>query len=339
MGVSDALRASDQADSLRESEVSDAGTAPYQAPPPREPAAFGPRSASFTERLHERILRLDTRVCLGIDPRPSAHPHTDPARHAHDPARVGRAVAAYAREVLDATHDLIACVKPQSAFFEALGIPGLIALAQVIEDAKARSVPVILDAKRGDIGSTAEAYAAAYLADGVFAADALTVNPYLGLDTLEPFLAAAEARRRGVFVLVKTSNPGSGDLQDVTGDDGRRLHERLADALAARCAAMAPDAFGYGPLGAVVGATYPHELAAARERLPASVLLVPGYGAQGGTAQDVAGAFDARGLGAVVNASRSLFYPGRGDGVGEAARAAVTVMRDDLNDALAARAS
>ncbi len=320
MGVSDALSASDQADSLRESAVSDAP------------------SASFAERLHERVLRLDTRVCLGIDPRPAAHPRTDPARHDDDPARVGRAVAAYARDVLDATHDLIACVKPQSAFFEALGIPGLIALAQVIADAKALGVPVILDAKRGDIGSTAEAYAVAYLADGVFAADALTVNPYLGLDTLEPFLAAAESRHRGVFVLVKTSNPGSGDLQDVTSSDGRRLHEHLADALAARSAAMQPDPYGYGPLGAVVGATYPHELSAARERLPASVLLVPGYGAQGGTAQDVVGAFDARGLGAVVNASRSLFYPGRDDGIGEAARAAATAMRDDLNAALAARA-
>ena len=302
-----------------------------------ESAVTDARSASFAERLHERVLRLDTRVCLGIDPRPAAHPLTDPVRHANDPARIGRAVAAYAREVLDATHDLIACVKPQSAFFEALGIPGLIALAQVIADAKALGVPVILDAKRGDIGSTAEAYAAAYLADGVFAADALTVNPYLGLDTLEPFLAAAEARQRGVFVLVKTSNLGSGDLQDVIGSDGRHLHERLADALAARGSAMQPDPHGYGPLGAVVGATYPHELSAARERLPASVLLVPGYGAQGGTAQDVVGAFDARGLGAVVNASRSLYYPGRGEGIQEAARAAATAMRDDLNAALCAR--
>jgi orotidine-5'-phosphate decarboxylase len=296
-----------------------------------------PPGASFSERLHERVLRLDTRVCLGIDPRPAAHPWTDPAAHAHDPARVGRAVAAYARAVLDATHDLVACVKPQSAFFEALGIPGLIALAQVIADARSRGVPVILDAKRGDIGSTAEAYAAAYLADGVFAADALTVNPYLGLDTLEPFLAAAEAGGRGVFVLVKTSNPGSGDLQDVATVDGGRLHERLADALARRNADMARDAHGYGPLGAVVGATYPRELAAARARLPGSILLVPGYGAQGGTAPDVAAAFDARGLGAVVNASRSLFYPTRGDDVGSAARAAAAAMRDDLNAALARR--
>ena len=292
---------------------------------------------SFASRLHERVLRLDTRVCLGIDPRPASHPKTDPAAHDHDPARVGRAVAAYAREVLDATHDLVACVKPQSAFFEALGIPGLIALAQVIADARSRGIPVILDAKRGDIGSTAEAYAAAYLADGVFAADALTVSPYLGLDTLEPFLAAAETGGRGVFVLVKTSNPGSGDLQDAVTADGGRLHERLADALARRHAGMPRDADGYGPLGAVVGATYPRELTAARERLPGSILLVPGYGAQGGTAADVVGAFDARGLGAVVNASRSLFYPTRGDDVAAAARAAATAMRDDRNAALARR--
>jgi len=293
---------------------------------------------TFAGRLHDRVLRLDTRVCLGIDPRPGAHPRTDPATHGHDPARIGRAVAAYAREVLDATHDLVACVKPQSAFFEALGIPGLIALAQVIADARSRGLPVILDAKRGDIGSTAEAYAAAYLADGVFAADALTVNPYLGLDTLEPFLAAAEAGGRGVFVLLKTSNAGSGDLQDVVTAAGERLHERLAGALARRHVGMARDGHGYGPLGAVVGATYPRELAAARARLPGSVLLVPGYGAQGGTARDVVDAFDDDGLGAVVNASRSLYYATLGDDVATAARTAAMAMRDDLNEALARRA-
>ena len=296
--------------------------------------------AGFTARLHARVRSLDTRVCLGIDPRPAAHPLTHPERHGHDPARVARAVASYARDVLHATHDLVACVKPQSAFFEALGIPGLIALAQVIADARALEVPVVLDAKRGDIGSTAEAYADAYLGDGVFAADALTVNPYLGLDTLEPFIARAAAGARGVFVLVKTSNPGSGDLQDIVGDDGRQLHQRLADALADRAAALPRDADGYTPLGAVVGATYPAELADARARLPRSVLLVPGYGAQGGRADDVVAAFDANGLGAVVNASRSLFYPAEGtaDDVGHAARAAATAMREDLNRALAERA-
>jgi orotidine-5'-phosphate decarboxylase len=297
-------------------------------------------ASPFSARLAARVQALDSRVCLGIDPRPEAHPTTHPAAHDHDPARIGRAVAAHVREVLHACHDLIACVKPQSAFFEALGIPGLIALAQVIADAKALAVPVILDAKRGDIGSTAEAYANAYLAEGVFAADALTVNPYLGLDTLEPFIAAAERGGRGLFVLVKTSNPGSGDLQDVRSDDGRTLHERLADALRDRSRELLRDANGYTLLGAVVGATYPAELAAARARLPHSWLLVPGYGAQGGSATDVVAAFDAAGSGAVVNASRSLTYPAgaTGDSVGPAARAAALAMRDDINRALARRA-
>jgi orotidine-5'-phosphate decarboxylase len=300
-------------------------------------AGAGSAADGFAARLHARVRALDTRVCLGIDPRPSAHPSTHPARHDHDPARTARAVVAHVREVLDATHDLIACVKPQSAFFEALGIPGLIALAQVLADARERGIPTVLDAKRGDIGSTAEAYAAAYLADGVFAADALTVNAYLGLDTLEPFLAAAVRGGRGLFVLVKTSNPGSGELQDVAGADGRALHERLSDALAVRSLDLDRDDAGYGPLGAVVGATYPRDLAAARTRMPRSVLLVPGYGAQGGRADDVAAAFDAAGLGAVVNASRTLLYPTGGDDV-SASRTAARDMRDDLNRALEARA-
>jgi orotidine-5'-phosphate decarboxylase len=292
----------------------------------------------FVERLHARILALNTRVCLGIDPRPEGHPSTHPDAHEQDPARIGRAVAAHARGVLHACADLVACVKPQSAFFEALGIPGLIALAQVIADAKALGIPVILDAKRGDIGSTAEAYAQAYLTDGVFAADALTVNPYLGLDTLEPFLAASVQGGRGLFVLVKTSNPGSGGLQDVRGADGRKLHMRLADELRERSLRLPRDAHGYTPLGAVVGATYPSELADVRAALPHSLLLVPGYGAQGATADDVAGAFDVAGLGAVVNASRSLYYPaGEREEAGAASRAAAVAMRDDLNRALANR--
>ncbi|MDF1524410.1 MAG: orotidine-5'-phosphate decarboxylase [Trueperaceae bacterium] len=293
--------------------------------------------ATFAERVHARVRALGSRVCLGIDPRPHAHPSTHPERFAGDPAKTARAVVAYVRAVLDATDDLIACAKPQSAFFEALGVPGVIALAQVLADLRERGIPAILDAKRGDIGSTAEAYAAAYLADGVFAADALTVNAYLGLDTLEPFLAAALAGHRGLFALVKTSNPGSGDLQDLATEDGRKVHERLADALAARAERLPADADGYTALGAVVGATYPAELTAARARLPRSLLLVPGYGAQGGRGDDVAGAFDATGVGAVVNASRTLLYPTAGDDVGPAARAAALAMRDDLNRALEAR--
>ncbi len=294
----------------------------------------------FVRSLHDRIRATDSRVCLGIDPRPALSPLTDPARLGDDAERVAHAVEANFAAILRASADAIACCKPQLAFFEALGLPGLHALAGLLRTARELGVPVILDGKRGDIGSTAEAYARAYLANGTFASDALTVNAYLGLDTLEPFIDAALEHGRGLFVLLKTSNPGSADLQDLVLADGRRLHEALADRLAARASDLPRDPDGYSALGVVVGATYPEALAALRDRVPASVVLVPGYGAQGGQAGDVVAAFDANGLGAVVSASRSLTYlPASNEReLASAALAAVREMRDAINRALDARA-
>ncbi len=293
----------------------------------------------FAERLHRRIRDVDSRVCLGIDPRPSLSELTAPERLGGDPARVADAVVRYFTTVLRATHDRLACCKPQAAFFEALGLHGLEALARLLQVARELELPVILDAKRGDIGSTSEAYARAYLGTGDFAADALTVNAYLGLDTLEPYLDAAVRHGRGLFVVLKTSNPGSADLQDLRLASGELLHQALADRLTERAAALPADGAGYTALGAVVGATYPQALRELRARLPRSVLLVPGYGAQGGTAADVAAAFDGDGAGAVVSASRSLTYLDAHDetDLGRAARAAAGSMRDDLNRALAER--
>ncbi len=282
-------------------------------------------------------------MCVGLDPRPAAHPLTDPTALG-SAAEVARAVTRLSCAVLDATHDVAACCKPQAAFFEALGLAGLQALADVMEHARSLDLPIILDAKRGDIGSTAEAYAHAYLTDGAFAADALTVNPYLGLDTLEPFIQAAEANGRGLFVLVRTSNPGSATLQELTvGGSSAALYQHLAARLTERATALQTDDAGYTLLGAVGGATAPAQLADLRRRLPRSVLLVPGYGAQGGGAEDVAHAFDAHGSGAVVNASRSLMYSERARSAGNleeiraAARAAAVAMRADLTRAVAAR--
>ena len=287
---------------------------------------------TFPGRLHDRIRKVDSRVCLGIDPRPDAHPLTHPSRFKNDPAQVAKATLYYFQAVIQATEDIVACYKLQSAFFEALGIPGLISMAQLIADIKSRGVPVILDAKRGDVGSTAEAYAGAYLGDGVFSADALTVNPYLGVESLAPFLTQAVSEARGLFVLVKTSNLGGADFQDVQTDDGRKLYERVADSLTE----LARDHLSgrYAPLGAVVGATYPEELRALRQRLPHSVLLVPGYGAQGAAAADVAGAFDKDGLGAVVSSSRALTYTTQEDDFSARARVATEAMRDAINAAL-----
>ncbi len=279
---------------------------------------------------------IGSAVCLGIDPRPADHPLTHPDRVAGDPAGVAKGVVALYRSVLEASHQRLACVKPQSAFFEALGIPGVIALAQVIADARSLEVPVILDAKRGDIGSTAEAYARAYLGDGVWSADALTVSPYLGPDTLEPFVSAARSHGRGVYTLVATSNPGAAAWQDQRTDAGRLMHEHVADHLQT----LASEHGRYGAIGAVVGATRGARLATLRERMPDVLLLVPGYGAQGGSAADVSQAFDRDGLGAVVNASRSLMPSVDAadfTAAGADARSRVEAMADAIAAALAAR--
>jgi orotidine-5'-phosphate decarboxylase len=275
-------------------------------------------------------------VCLGIDPRPTDHPLTHPDRVSGDPAGVAKGVVALYRSVLEASHERLACVKPQSAFFEALGIPGVIALAQVIADARSLDLPVILDAKRGDIGSTAEAYASAYLGDGVWSADALTVSPYLGPDTLEPYVSTARPRGRGVYTLVATSNPGAATWQDERTDSGRLVHEHVADHLQA----LAGEHGRYGAIGAVVGATRCERLAALRDRMPDVLLLVPGYGTQGGGAADVSKAFDRDGLGAVVSASRSLMPSADATdfaAAGADARSRVEAMANAIEAAVAAR--
>ena len=289
--------------------------------------------APFADRLFDRIRQTDSRICLGIDPRPDAHPLTHPERFGGDPAQVAKAVVYYFQAIIEATQGVVACYKLQSAFFEALGIPGLIALAQLTADVRARGVPVILDAKRGDIGATAAAYAQAYLAQGVFASDALTVSPYLGADSLEPFVTQVVSAERGLFVLVKTSNPGSEDLQDAVSGGGERLYERVA-AIVTRLAEPHRGTSGYAPVGAVVGATQPEALKDLRARLPYSVLLVPGYGAQGGTAEAVAAAFDGDGLGAVVSSSRALTYTTQEADFAERAREAAVEMNNAVNGAL-----
>jgi orotidine-5'-phosphate decarboxylase len=226
--------------------------------------------------------------------------------------------------VIDIVADLVPAVKPQFACFEELGPAGMQAMADVVRYAREKQLLVIGDGKRGDIGTTATAYAAAYLgADSPWGLDALTVNPYLGVDTLLPFVQRARAERAGVFVLVKTSNPGSGDFQDcvVTGlpspsgsspdaAEQDTLYQRVARELdrLSRQPQAHVDSAGLSEIGAVVGATYPDQLADLRQRLPHCWLLIPGFGAQGGTAADTAGGFHPQGLGAVVNSSRAILY-------------------------------
>jgi len=268
----------------------------------------------FARRLTERTLALNTRLCLGLDPRADAYGSAADLR-------------AHTLEVLHACADLVACVKPQLAFYEALGLPGMELLDDVCAAARSLDLPVILDAKRGDIGSTAAAYAGAWLA-GPHAGAALTVNPFLGFETLLPFVEAARQNGGAVFVLVKTSNPGQADLQ------GGGVSERVATELT-RLGGQeepAPGGTHLSTVGAVVGATHPQELSDWRARLPHAPLLLPGLGAQGARPEDLAGAFLPGGTGAVVSASRGVQYA-QGTDV-QAAVQAAQGFRDGLNRAL-----
>lgn len=270
----------------------------------------------FSERLTARTLEHRTRLCLGLDPRFEFYPDFAQLR-------------AHTLEVLEVCAPFIACVKPQLAFFEALGLEGFTLLAELVGVAKALELPIILDAKRGDIGSTAEAYAAAWLS-GDHAGCALTVNPYLGFETLTPFVRAARANGGAIFVLVKTSNPGSADLQDLELENGNSIGNTVAEKVALELARLSAEEPGpLSSVGAVVGATHPAQLEHFRTLMPRSPLLLPGLGAQGAALESLAPAFFPNGTGAVVSASRGIQYA---DSLNvEAARAAALGFRDALN--------
>jgi orotidine-5'-phosphate decarboxylase len=259
----------------------------------------------FADRLADAIRSKRTTLCVGLDPRLESLPRSIRERHADSPDGIAAAYEAFCLRVLEIVAPLVGVVKPQSAFFEACGPTGMTALQRVLRRAKELGLVTILDAKRGDIASTAAAYADA--AFQAFDADALTVNPYLGRDAIEPFIAAARKDGRGLFVLVRTSNPGAGLFQDLV-CDGRPVYQHVAAAVASWSSENV-GACGLGDVGAVVGATHPAELKLLRGKLPNVWFLVPGYGTQGGTAADVRAAFRADGLGVVVNSSRGVTFP------------------------------
>jgi orotidine-5'-phosphate decarboxylase len=261
---------------------------------------------SFVDRLEQRRLEAGTVLCVGIDPRLGKIPPE--IGDASDPER---ALRRFGLEVLDLCAPHAACFKPQIAFFEEHGLAGLRAYAAIVAEARRRGLLVIGDVKRGDMGTTAEAYARAHLRPGSdLEVDAITLNPFLGEDALAPFVEAAAEHGKGLYVLVHTSNPGRRDLQDLPTDGGgRHVFECVADLVARLGAEHVSPATGLSLVGAVVGATGPGEAAALRARLPHTPFLVPGYGAQGATAADAAVNFRADGSGAVVNASRSIHHP------------------------------
>ncbi len=301
------------------------------------------------DRLIKAIKHMNNPTVAGLDPTldyiPTYIKEGAFATYGQTPEGVAAAFLEYNKGLIDALHDIVPAIKPQVAFYEAYGWQGMRALADTISYAKEKGMFIITDGKRNDIGSTMAAYADAHLGESViidktiraFEGDALTVNGYLGTDGIAPLIKWCKENDRGIFVLVKTSNPSSGELQDRL-LDGRPVYEVMGE----MCEKWGEDtrtAEGYSAVGAVVGATYPEQLAKLRKCMPHTFFLVPGYGAQGGGAGDVVGAFDKNGGGAVINSSRGIMTAWKKEGCPEqdyagAARREALRMREDLMGAI-----
>ncbi|PIO06288.1 orotidine-5'-phosphate decarboxylase [Candidatus Micrarchaeota archaeon CG08_land_8_20_14_0_20_59_11] len=295
---------------------------------------------NFADRLIRESVRKNSKICVGLDPQLDLLPPELLVKYGKTPSGIGRALFEFNRGIIDSVHDVAVAVKPQIAFYEQFGIEGMRAFKKTIKYAKKKGLLVILDAKRGDIGSTASAYSRAYLGgkEAAFPVDAITINPYLGADGILPFLEHCKAHGKGVFILVKTSNPSARELQDQRLESGVPVSEHLA-AMVRKWGLELGGTLGYSSVGAVVGATYPEDAKKLRKIMPRAIFLVPGYGAQGGTAGDMRHFFNEDGHGAIVNASRSIIYAYRTSGkpFDVAAREEAIRMRDLINAALSAR--
>lgn len=258
--------------------------------------------AFFADRLIEKIRSKDSRCIVGLDPRVDQMPMFLRGNGIY------AAITAFHELVIDAVADLVPAVKPQLAFFEQYGVAGMQAFENTVLAAKKRGLLVIADGKRNDISSTAEAYANAYLSRDGFDCDALTATPYLGRDSLVPFVEACKKHDKGLFVILKTSNPGSKDFEDQPLEStGRPLYEKIGGVLNELGEGLVGES-GYSSIGAVIGATFPEEGRRLRALMPKALILVPGYGAQGGSANAAAECFNEDGLGAIVNSSRGITY-------------------------------
>ncbi len=306
------------------------------------------------DKLIDRIKKTNAPIVVGLDPMMKFVPdHIREAafrEYGETLEGAAEAVWQYNKGIIDAVYDLIPAVKPQIAMYEQFGVPGLAVFQRTVKYCKEKGLVVIGDVKRGDIGSTSEAYAAAHLGKvqvggsvlSVFDEDFATVNPYLGSDGVKPFLNVCQKEKKGIFVLVKTSNPSSGELQDRLADK-RPVYELVGEQVAAWGeACMGSGSYSY--VGAVVGATYPEQGKTLRKIMPKAFILVPGYGAQGGRGADLVHFFNEDGFGAIINSSRGIIaayqqeqYARFGQqGYADAARAAVVAMREDIAQALGA---
>ncbi|MCL2592420.1 MAG: orotidine-5'-phosphate decarboxylase [Defluviitaleaceae bacterium] len=302
------------------------------------------------DNLINRITELNSPIVVGLDPTISMVPERIVKKSREEykcPLNaVSKALVKFNREIIDAVYDIVPAVKPQIAMYERFGNAGVKAYIETINYAKEKGLIIIGDIKRGDIASTAEAYASHIGGVEVFGdkfdpwqEDFVTLNPYLGGDSITPFTDICETQEKGLFILVKTSNAGSGDLQDLELKSGLSVYEHMADMVSSWGKNLIGK-HGYSKVGAVVGATHPAQGQNLRNRMPNTFFLVPGYGAQGGSGKDLQGFFDTNGIGCIVNSSRGITAAWQKDScfgennVGDAAREAVIAMKKDLNENL-----
>ena len=298
------------------------------------------------DRLIEGIVKMQNPTVAGLDPKldyvPASIKESCFEKYGKTLEGAAAALLAFNKAIIDQICDIVPAIKPQAAYYEMYGWQGVKALCETIAYAKSKGMFVITDGKRNDIGTTMEAYATAHLGTtdvageeiDAFGADALTVNGYLGTDGIKPLAEICDKKDKGIFVLVKTSNPSSGELQDMKLENGSTVYAQMGS-MCENWGESLMGKYGYSGVGAVVGATYPDQLAEMRAKAPHTFFLVPGYGAQGGGAQDAKNAFDKRGLGAIINSSRGIMCAWKKQGLteddfAEAARAEALRMKEDI---------
>ena len=300
--------------------------------------------------LIEKIKKYNNPTVIGVDTRYDMVPTCVRNKYGKDIEGMCKAMLEYSKALIDATYDIVPAVKLQNAYFEMYGVEGIKLYKAMIDYCREKGMVVMADVKRGDIGSTSAGYSRAYLGKNtiegeekpVFDVDFATVNPYMGSDCVIPFVEDCKKYDKGIFVLVKTSNKSSGEIQDVKAEDGEEIYKKVAKLVNSWGEELIGE-YGYSSVSSVVGATYPKQLQELREIMPHSYFLIPGYGAQGGKAEDIALGFDKNGLGGIVNATRSLMCAYKSDlwkdkfkeeEYAKATRAEAIRMRDELNNAI-----
>lgn len=302
------------------------------------------------DMLIDKIKQTNNPTVIGLDPRYEMIPKCVRNKYEENLEGVAKAIVEFNKALIDETYDIIPAVKPQIAFYEMYGVPGMKAFEETCKYAKEKGMLVIADIKRGDIGTTAKAYSNAFLGktkigekeESIYDVEFVTLNPYMGIDAIKPFIEDCKKYNKGVFILVKTSNPSSGDLQDLKLESGEEVYTKVVK-LVEEWGADLIGKYGYSSISAVVGATYPKQLQELRKVAPHTFFLIPGYGAQGGKAEDIALGFDENGIGGIVNSSRGLMCAYKSDlwknkydeeNFAKATREEAIRMREELNSAI-----